>query len=76
MNTRVWKSWFIVELYKEIPALFSIFKKMLDTRFFPPSFNFQCQRAKRQKNFTNKSIVFNTIYQKNGIAIVTPAPTV
>ena len=50
MDTRAWKSWFIVELYKEIPPLFSLILKMLETwSFFRPSFNFQSQGAKCQK---------------------------
>ena len=35
MNTRVWKkSWFIIELYKEIPCPFSLLLNMLETCFF------------------------------------------
>ena len=34
MNTRVRKSWFIVELYTEIPPVFSLFLKMLEAFFF------------------------------------------
>ena len=51
MNIKVWKSWFIVELYKEVPPLLSLVLKMLATCFFGPSSNFQCQGAKRQKSF-------------------------
>ena len=61
MDTRAWKNWFIVELYKEIPPLFSLILKMLETwSFFRPSFNFQSQGVKCQKGsfYTNKSIVF------------------
>ena len=43
---------FIVELYEEIPPLFSLFLKMLETCFFfRSSSNYQCQWAKRQKSF-------------------------
>ena len=51
MNTRVRKSWFIVELYTEIPPVFSLFLKMLEACFFRLSFNFQCQGGKLQKSF-------------------------
>ena len=45
VNTRVWKS------YKEIPPLFSLFLKMLETWFSFGPFNFQWQREKRQESF-------------------------
>ena len=34
LNARVSKSWIIVELYTEIPPLFSLFSKMLEACFF------------------------------------------
>ena len=40
MNTRVWKSWFIFQLCKEIPLLFSLFSKLLETWVFSTVFYF------------------------------------
>ena len=37
MNTKVWKSLFIVKLYKGIPPLFSFFLKMFETYVFRSS---------------------------------------
>ena len=53
------KSWFIVELHKEILLVFSLFLKMLETCFFRLSFNFQCQVAKCQKSFMSKFVSLN-----------------
>ena len=51
MNTRVWKSWFIVQLCKEIPPLFSLFSKLLETCFFFDLFLFFKVRGKTSKKF-------------------------
>ena len=51
MNTRVWKSWFIVQLCKEIPPLFSLFSKLLETCFFSELFLFFKVRGKTSKKF-------------------------
>ena len=61
MNTRVCKSLFIVELYTEIPSLFSLLTKMLEAWFdfdFLLTFNVKVQNLKKVSFNTNKSIVF------------------
>ena len=72
MNITVWKSWFIVELYKEIPPLLLVFK-ILETCFFyfRPFFNFQKSFILYQLKHSSHNYL-----AKNGGAIVTPAPTV
>ena len=60
MNTRVWKSWLIAELYKEIPPLFSTFSKILETWLFNLllTFNVTGENVKKASFYSNKSIVF------------------
>ena len=76
MNTRVRKSWFVAELYKEIPPLFPLISKILETWLFLTFFSFQSQGAKLQKSFihTNKSIVFIIIQQKNRVLLSAQHP--
>ena len=50
-KNRVCKICFIVELYTEIPPVFSLFLKMLETCFFFNFFNIQYQGTKPQKSF-------------------------
>ena len=59
MNTRVWKSWFIVELCKKIPLLCLIFLTTLETRGFFElllTFNVRGQNDKKASFYTSKSI--------------------
>ena len=83
MNARVWESWFIIGLCKEIP--FSIIlKNARDLGFFVCLFFFlnlltfdtKGENVKKASFYTSKSIVFIIIFQNNGNGIVTPAPTV
>ena len=68
------KSWFIVELYTEIPLLLSLFKKCLKSvcLFFYDfllTFNVRGQNFKKASFYTNKSIVFIVISWKNGVLV-------
>ena len=56
INTSL-ESWFIIDLYKEVPPLFSSFLKINETWFFLSSFNFRCKGKSRQ--------FFFILYQPN-----------
>ena len=54
MNIRVWKSWFIIELYREIPLLFSLFLRTVETYDF---FDFLLTFSVRGQNFKTSFIL-------------------
>ena len=83
MNARVWKSRFIVELYKEILPLFSLFLKMLEILLFDflLTFNVRGEKVKKKLHFIPIKTVsllstkkMRMLTPKN--ETVTPGPTV
>ena len=59
----------IIELYKEIPPLFSLFSKILGTWLFFTFFKFQCKKSKKTSVYTNKSIIFILSSKKMGVLL-------
>ena len=79
MSTRVFKSWFIVELYKYIPPLFSLFLKMLEICFFSfvllLTFNVTGKNVEKASFYTSKTqFSLLSIQQKIGVLLLPHHP--